>query len=61
MLLPLPEARLLRLDLFREPLPESLLFLLELGVVEFLDLGFTEFTCLHLLLSVVLVVELLGR
>lgn len=60
MLLPLPEAGLLRLDLLREALPELLLFLLELGVVELLDLAFAILARLHLLLAVVLVVRLFG-
>ena len=61
MLLPLPEPGLLRLDLLREPLAKRLLLLLELGVVELLDLGFTVLPRLHLLLTVVLVMEFLGR
>ena len=60
MLLPLPEPGLLGLDLLSELLAQSLLFLLELGVVELLDLGLAELACLHLLLTVVLVVQLLG-
>ena len=61
MLLPLPEARLLRLDLLREPLPERLLLLLELGVVELLDLGLAKLASLHLLLPIELIVSILGR
>ena len=60
MLLPLPEPGLLRLDLLGELLPECLFFLLELGVVEFLDLGLAKLASFHLLLPVVLVVELLS-
>ena len=60
MLLPLPEARFLRLDLLGELLAEGLFFLLELGVVQLLDLGLAELASLHLLLAIVLVVELLG-
>lgn len=61
MLFPLPEAGLLGLDLLGELLPELLLLLLELGVVELLDLGLAELARLHLCLPVVLVVELLRR
>lgn len=57
MLLPLPESGLLRLDLLRKSLAQALLFLLELRVVQLLDLGLAEFTSLHLLLAVVLVVR----
>ena len=61
MLLPLPEPRLLGLDLLREPLAESLLFLLELRVLELARLLLPELAHLHLRLPVVLVVQLLGR
>lgn len=61
MLLPLPESCLLSLDLLSEPLPELLFLLFELGVVQFLDLGFPELACLHLLLAVILVMQLLAR
>lgn len=60
VLFPLPEPRFLRLDLLSEFLPESLLFLLEFGIVELLDLGLAEFACLHLLLTVVFVMNLLS-
>ena len=60
MLLPLPEPGL-HLDLLREPLAKGLLLLLELGVVELLDLGFTVLLRLHLLLTVVFIVEFLSR
>lgn len=60
MLFPLSESSLLGLDLLSEPLPQLLLFLLELGVLQLLDLGFAEFTGLHLLLTVTLVVCLFG-
>lgn len=56
MLLPLPEASLFGLDLLGEALPQSLLFLLELGVVELLDLRLAVLPSLHLLLTVVLIV-----
>lgn len=55
MLLPLPETSLLGLDLLGESLPQRLLLLLELGVVELLDLGLAVLPSLHLLLTVVLV------
>lgn len=61
MLFPLPEPSLLRLNLLSELLPERLLLLLELGVIELLDLGFAELARLHLLLPVVLIVQLLRR
>ena len=62
VLLPLPEPALLRLDLLREPLPERLLLLLELGVLELARLLLAKLARLHLRLPVVLVVELLrGR
>ena len=59
MLLPLSESRFLRLDLLRELLPELLFLFLELGVVQLLDFGFAKLPCLHLLLTIVLVVKLL--
>ena len=60
MLLPLPEASLLGLDLLGEP-PAKLFFLfLELGIVELLDLALTVLARLHLLLAVVLIVTLLS-
>lgn len=59
LLLPLAEALLLDLDLLRESLAQSLLFLLELGVVELLGTGLAELAGLHLLRAVRLVVELL--
>ena len=61
MLLPLPEARLLRLDLLREPLPERLLLLLELGVLELARLLLAGLAHLHLRMTVVLVVQLFRR
>lgn len=60
VLLPLPEASLFGLDLLGEALPQSLLFLLELGVVELLDLRLAVLPGLHLLLAVVLVVQVLS-
>jgi hypothetical protein len=61
MLFPLSEPSLLGLDLLSESLPQLLLLFLELGVLQLLHLGFVEFTRLHLLLTVALVVGLLGR
>lgn len=61
MLFPLPETRFFSLDLLGEAFPELLLFLFELGVVQLLDLGLAELAGLHLLLTVVLVVEILRR
>ena len=61
MLLPLPETSLLSFDLLGEALPELLLFLLEFGIVELLDLPLAELASLHLLLPVVLVVQCFRR
>ena len=61
MLFPLSETSFFRLDLLSEALAELLLFLLEFGIVDLLDLWLPKLPGLHLLLSVVLVVELLGR
>lgn len=60
MLLPLSETGFLCLDLFGEPLPESLFLLLELGVLELPRLLFAKFAHFHLGLTVVLIVELFG-
>jgi len=60
MLLPLPEASFLRLDLLGEPPAKLLLFLLELGVVELLHLALAILAGLHLLLAVVFIVTLLS-
>jgi hypothetical protein len=61
MLLPLPEPSFLHLDLLSESFPQELFFLLELGVVELFDLGFTELPGLHLSLTVSFVMRLFGR
>lgn len=61
MLLPLPEPRLLHLDLLGKPLAKELLLLFELGVVKLLNLGLTKLAGFHLRLSVRLVVSVLGR
>lgn len=60
MLFPLPKARFLCLNLLCESLTQSFLLFLELRVVKFLDLRLTKLAGLHLLLTVVLVVQLLG-
>lgn len=60
LLLPLSEALLLDLDLLGEALSESLLLLLELGVVELSGSGLAELASLHLLGAVGLVVQLLS-
>lgn len=60
LLLPLPEALLFDLDLLGEALPQSLLLLLELGVVELPGACLAELARLHLLGAVRLVVQLLG-
>lgn len=61
LLFPLSEALLLDLDLLSEPLPQSLLLLLELGVVELPGPGLAKLARLHLLCAVGFVVLLLGR
>jgi hypothetical protein len=61
MLLPLPKPGFFRLNLLREPLPQHLFLLLELGVVELLNLRLAKLARLHLLLAVSLVVAVLGR
>jgi len=61
VLLPLPEPAFLQFDLFGKPLPEHLLFLLELWIVDLLDFWFSEFTGFHLSKSVRLVVRLFSR
>ena len=60
LLLPLPESLLLDLDLLCESLAESLLLLLELGVVQLPWARLAKLPCLHLLRAVCLVVVLLG-
>lgn len=59
VLLPLSEPRLLSLDLLRKALPKLFLLFLEFGVIQFLNLGLPEFPRLHLLLTVVLIVQVL--
>lgn len=58
LLLPLSEPLLFDLDLFGETLAQSLLLFLELGVVQLAGSGLAEFTSLHLLSTVRLVVQL---
>lgn len=60
LLFPLSEALLLDLDLLSETLSQSLLLLLELGVVELPGSGLAKLASLHLLCSVGLVVQLLS-
>lgn len=60
LLLPLPEALFLDLDLFRESLPKLLFFLLELGVIQLPWSCLAELSGLHLLSAVCLVVVLLS-
>lgn len=57
MLLPLPEAGFLGLDLLCEALPELLFLLLELRVLELAGLGLARLARLHLSLAVVLIVR----
>lgn len=59
-LLPLSESVLFHLDLLGESLPQGLLFFLKLGVVQFPRTGLAEFSGLHLLRTVGLVVLLFG-
>ena len=60
LLLPLPEALFLDLDLLSKPLAQRLFLLLELGVVELPGAGLAKLARLHLLGTVGLVVQLLG-
>jgi hypothetical protein len=60
LLLPLPEALLLNLDLLGETLAERLFLLLELGVVQLPWACLAELPCLHLASAVGLVVVLLS-
>lgn len=60
LLLPLSESLLLDLDLLGEALAQSLLLLLELGVVQLSGAGLAELARLHLLSAVSLVMQLLG-
>ena len=61
MLFPLPEPRLLALDLLSEAFTKGFFFLFEFGIIRFLHSGFTEFPSFHLLLTVVLVVDVFSR
>ena len=61
MLLPLPEPRLLQLDLLREPLTQHLFLFLELGIVNLFDFGLAKFAGLHLREAVRFIVVLFGR
>ena len=59
-LLPLPESLLLNLDLLGKAFAESLLFFLELGVIQLSWASLAELSCLHLLCAVCFVVVLFG-
>ena len=61
MLFPLPEPRFLKLDLLRESLTQQLLFFLEFGVVQLLDLCLAKLARLHLRLAVRFIVRFFGR
>lgn len=60
LLLPLSESLLFDLDLFGETLAQSLLLLLELGVVQLAGTSLAKLASLHLLSTVSLVMQLLG-
>lgn len=60
VLFPLPETCFLCLDLISKLLPEFILFLPKFGIFIFLDLGFTEFARLHLLLTIIFIVNVLS-
>jgi hypothetical protein len=60
LLLPLPEALLLHLDLLGEALAKSLFLFLELGVVQLARASLAELAGLHLACAVGFVVVLLG-
>ena len=61
MLFPLPEPSLLALDLLGEAFAEGFLFLFEFGIVRLLHSRLAEFPGLHLLLTVVLIVDVFSR
>uniref|UniRef100_A0A1Y1LA43 Uncharacterized protein n=1 Tax=Photinus pyralis TaxID=7054 RepID=A0A1Y1LA43_PHOPY len=58
LLLPLSEPLLLDLNLFGETLAQSFFLFLELGVVQLAGSGLAEFTSLHLLSTIRLIVQL---
>lgn len=60
VLFPLPEPRLLGLDLFGEAFAESFLLFFEFGIIRFLYSRFAKLPGLHLLLTIVLVVDVFG-
>jgi hypothetical protein len=60
MLLPLPEASLLSLDLLCKAFPGGLFLLLELRVVGLLDTSLAKLASLHLFQAIVLVMRVLG-
>ena len=57
MLFPLPEPGLLVLDLLGEAFAERFLLLFEFGVIRLLHSRFAELPGLHLLLTVILIVN----
>ena len=61
MLFPLSEPRFLRFHLLGEFLPQHFFLFFELGVVQLLHLRLAKFTCLHLCLPVILIVQFLRR
>ena len=61
MLLPLPEPGLLTLDLLGEAFAKGFLFFFEFGVIRLLHSRLAELPSLHLLLTVVLIVDVFGR
>jgi len=60
MLLPLPEPGLLALDLLGEAFTKGFFLFLEFGIIRFLHSRFAELPGLHLLLTVVLIVDVFG-
>lgn len=60
VLFPLPEPGLLGLDLLSEAFAESFLLFFKFGIIGFLYSRFAELPGLHLLLTVILVVDVFG-
>lgn len=60
-LLPLPKPMFLKLNLLGKPLPQTLLLLLELGIIQLPRSGFSELPRLHLLSTIRFIMHLLGR
>ena len=61
VLFPLPEPGLLGLDLFGEAFAKSFLLFFEFGIIRFLYSRFAELPGLHLLLTIVFVVDVFSR